>query len=396
MAVSTTLKSKSYAFPYHTLRNISGPEDKNEDRIIYAGQAPISSILSLPTNANVRGYLVDADGKKRRAETSVHKAIKGTLLETPENFSVLNSGVVIVAMDVDVDENKKIITLHRASIINGSQTQGVCNDLFKLDRLPENIHIKFEIVVTADKDLIAEVSIARNFQNDVMSISIAGRRGYFAELEKAFRKTHPDLSIRKSESEYQSENIIDTEKLLQVITALIPPQLWFRAGEEGNPNKVYTYSMKARCLKEFQEIYDKAKDINDPDNEKYSKLYNFYLDISGEAWTLYEKWKTHHGFIGTGLKNGITRDAANQNILDIADGIVFPIIASLSVFAKETSSGWKIKPPRIFSEAKLIQTAKTCMTEIAAHNPWSMGKNKACYSALLTISSLYEEFQSRT
>jgi hypothetical protein len=395
MPVSTTLKSRSYAFPYHTLRNISGPEDKNENRIIYTGQAPISSILTLPTNANVRGYLVEADGKKRRAETSVHKAIKATLMETPENFSVFNSGIVIVAMDVEVDENKKILTLNRASIINGSQTQGVCKNLYEDGRLPDNIHIKFEIIVTNDKDLIGEVSIARNFQNDVMSISIAGRRGYFDELEKAFKKTHQDLTVRKSESEYPSENKIDTEKLLQVITALIPPQLWYRAGEETNPNKVYTYSMKARCLKEFQEIYDKAKDPKDPEYDKYLKLYNFYLDISGQAWDLYEKWKAHQGFVGTGLKNGITR-GENQNIQDIADGIVFPIIASLSVFAKETSSGWRIKPPRIFSEAKLIQTAKTCMTEIAAHNPWSMGKNKACYSQLLTITSLYNELQSES
>jgi hypothetical protein len=393
MALSTTLKSKSYAFPYHTLRNISGPEDKNENRIIYTGQAPISSILSLPTNANVRGYLVEADGKKRRAETSVHKAIRNTLMETPENFSVFNSGIVIVAMDVEVDENKKVLTLNRASIINGSQTQGVCKNLHEDGRLPEHIHIKFEIIVTSDKDLIGEVSIARNFQNDVMSISIAGRRGYFDELEKAFKKTHPDLSIRKSESEYPGENKIDTEKLLQVITALVPPQLWYRPGEEANPNKVYTYSMKARCLKEFQEVYDKANDSKDPEHEKYLKLYNFYLDISGQAWDLYEKWKAHQGFVGTKLQNGIVRDE-NQKILDIADGIVFPIIASLAVFAKETSSGWKIKPPKIFSEAKLIQTAKTCMTEIAAHNPWSMGKNKACYSQLLTITSLYNELQS--
>jgi hypothetical protein len=395
MTNSTSLKRKSYAFSYHTLRNISGPEDKNENRTIYTGQAPISSILDLPTNANVRGYLVEADGKKRRSETSVHKKIKETLREAPENFSVLNSGVVIVAMEVEVDDNKKILNLSRASIINGSQTQGVCKNLDELGLLPKDTHIKFEIIVTTDQDLIAEISIARNFQNDVMSISIAGRRGYFDELEKAFQRTHPDLNLRKSESELPSDSTIDTEKLLQVITALIPSQLWYRTGEEGNPNKVYTYSMKARCLKEFEAIYDKAHYKDDSEHKKYLKLYNFYLDISGAAWGIYLKWKQHQGFIGTGLKNGITREP-DGSIADIADGIVFPIISSLSVFAKETSSGWKIKPPKIFSEMKLIQTAKTCMTEIAAHNPWSMGKSKACYSQLLTISSLYEEFESQS
>jgi hypothetical protein len=36
--------------------------------------------------------------------------------------------------------------------------------------------IKYELIVTNDDNLIAEISISRNFQNDVRAISIAGAR----------------------------------------------------------------------------------------------------------------------------------------------------------------------------------------------------------------------------
>src|ERR1700733_15168791 len=125
MNSTTTLKRKAFLFPYHSLRNISSPEDVQNGRKIYSGHAPLTSILPIPTNANVRAYLADAEGKQRKVYTSVHRAIKETLLIRPEQFSVLNSGIVIVVHEIEVDDKNKIVTLNRASIINGSQTQGV-------------------------------------------------------------------------------------------------------------------------------------------------------------------------------------------------------------------------------------------------------------------------------
>jgi predicted ester cyclase len=392
---STGLKRKPYSFKFHSLRNISCPEDTQNDRKVYSGQAPVSSILNLPTNENVRDYLVEAEGKLRRSYTSVHKAIKETLIERPEIFSVLNSGIVIVVHDVEIDEKEKEIKLFKPSIINGSQTQGVLNDLADQNRLPfPEVHIKFEIIVTADVDLVAETSIARNYQNDVMSISIAGRRNQFDELELSFRKTFPDVKLRKSESQVPNDEIVDTEKLLQVIAALIPNELWYRSTEDS-PNKVYTYSMKARCLKEYQEIYKKAHNEKEEEQGKYKELYQFYLDISATAFQLYKKWKSHQGFAGTGLINGILRDD-KKRIVEIADGIIFPIISSLAVFAKKNAQRvWEINLPSILDETELIQAAKTAMTEMASHNPQTMGKTKACYSALLQITSIYKKFMPK-
>lgn len=382
-----------FEFPFHSVRHISCPEDLDNDRRIYTGHTPISSILKLSTDENVRAYLLDAEGKKKPRQTQVNKAIWDTLENYSHNFSVLNSGVVIVSRGCEIDEKHKKLILRRASIVNGSQTQGIIKDFIEqygpnFDSDFPATHVKYEVIVTSNEDLIAQISIARNYQNDVLSISIAGRLGQLDELEKSFAERRPGAKLQKSETQL-SEDYVRTERLLQVITALIPEVLWPRVGDV---NKVYTYSRKAQCLKEFQEAYNKSHDKSDPDQSKFKKLYKFYLDIVSEADELYNKWKQHQGFQGTKLR-AIKRDDQGR-ILEVPDGIVFPILASLSMFAKQTRNGWCIVYPKSFSEDELIAAAKTAYMQIADSNPNTMGKSKACYSTLLQITSIYKKVQN--
>lgn len=389
MSQHTSARSrKRHTFHFFNVRHISSPEDIDNNRRVYTGHAPLSAIIGLPTDENVRDYLLEAEGKKRRRPTQVHKAIYETLKNDPESFSVLNSGVAIVARNCEVDEKNKCLHLTKPSIINGSQTQGVIKDFLEVHKDdPEvetvaNSHIKFEVIVTDDEDLIAEISIARNFQNDVLTISIAGRRGHLDELERSLQARTPNAKLQKSETKL-SDDYIKTERLLQVITALIPAELWLKTGEM---NKVYAYSMKTKCLKEFQEVFKKAHDQSDKEYSKYSALYQFYLDIAADALELYEKWKSHQGFAGTGIRS-IEREGSR--IKEVPDGIVFPILASLSAFAKKTKDGWRILPPEVFNDSELIRSAKSAYQDIAHSNPWNMGKSKACYSTLYQVTSIY-------
>jgi AIPR protein len=376
-------------FPFHSFRNITCPEDTRNSRKVLSGRAPVKSILGLSTDANVRDYLVGAEGKKRRRPGDVHRAIEDTVLNQPDNFCVLNGGVVIVARGFDADEQRKVLLLDRPSIINGAQTQGTLIDVFDRLRLANgqipDMHITYEIIVTQDEGLIAEVSIARNFQNDVMTISIVGRLKQLDELEVALKNKYPFAKLRKSETEL-SDDYVASEKLLQVLTALVPDSLW--AKSDSSANKVYTYSQKTKCLKDFQEIYEKAKDPKDKDHLKFKELYQFFLDMAPDAWTLYQRWKTHQGFQGTGLR-AIEREG--RQVVDVPDGIIFPIIASLSAFASRSSNGWKITLPSQFKDEDLIQAAKTVYMEIADSNPQTMGKSKACYSSLLQLTTVYQK-----
>lgn len=379
-----------------TFRNLTNQLDKDLDRKVFTGQMPIEGVMNLPTDENVRDYLVDAEGKQRKRQTLVHVAIEDTLKNNPWDFAILNGGITIVARDHEIDEQRKILRLHRPSIINGSQTQGVIRRYLadnRIEKPTDPIFVKFELIVTNDENLIAETSIARNYQNDVQLLSIVGRRGHLDALEKAVQKKLGDVELRKGETDHTG---LPTEKLIQVITALMPQELWIkRKPKEQDPNKVYTYSMKAKCLREFDEIYKEAHALGESKPvdvvERAKEVYQYYLDISGEAWLLYQKWKRHPGFEGSGIRNAVTRDEDGRTIIDVQDGMIFPILAAFSAFVVKTEQGWEIRPPTQFNDEDLIPAAIRAYQRIAHHNPWIMGKDPGCYAMCYEFTSLYRK-----
>lgn len=376
------------AFPYHSCRNISSPEDEEADRKVYAGHAPSSSVLEIEDNENVREYLVDVKGKQKRSPTLVHQAIRKTLADTPDVFSILNGGIVLVAHRAIVDDKSKVIHLQNPSIINGSQTQGELRRFFKkYEDKPQFIpSIRYEIIITDDDNLIADISIARNFQNDVRAISIAGRKGQLDELESAVREHIPGIQLRKRETDLVTDDedgFLDTEKLIQVTFALMPPDMLRSVISADDthlsdaPNKAFSYSQKTRCLKLFQRI-EEGSDLEE--------VFDCFLDLAGPAWQLYEKWKSHQGFIGTRLRS-IEREKGS--VVSVPDGIVFPVLAAHAAFVKRTDEGWKLRLPKAFNDAELIEAAAQAYIEIANSNPQTMGKSKACYTTLHRITSIY-------
>jgi hypothetical protein len=375
-------RASAFEFPYITCRNISGPEDEDAERKVYAGHAPTSSVLALEDDENVREYLVDALGKAKARPTLVHQAIRKTLTDHPDQFSILNGGMVIVARAAEVDDKRKVLTLNRPSIINGSQTQGELRRYFQSRSQQPDFYepsIKFELIVTKDDDLIAEISISRNFQNDVRAISIAGRRGQLDDLERAVQREIPGAKLRKAETDLVVDGeFLDTEKLIQVLFALLPRQLFDSLELEAN--KVFAYSQKTRCLKLFQRIVEGRED------PRLDAVYRFFLDMAGTAWTLYEKWKAHPGFRGTRLRS-IERE--NGEIASVPDGIVFPILSAMSAFVGRKKNRWILQPVEQFDERELIDAAAQVYQEIADHNPQTMGKSRACYSALQRITAIY-------
>lgn len=375
-----TQSSEKYRFTFHKCRNISSPEDDTAGRKVYSGSAPVSSIIGLDDNENVREYLVDAKGKQRKSPTLVHQAIRKTLKETPDVFGVLNGGTVLVARSAEIDDKNRQLILQDASIINGSQTRGEVQRYFD-HRSEDEISdpsIKFEIIVTDDDDLIAEISISRNFQNDVKPISIAGRRGQLDALEKSIQTAYPQKKLRKSESDLTADDdFLDTEKLIQATFALMPESISKPSGISLDlGNKVFSYSQKTRCLKIFQKLAD----------EPETEMYKAFIGIAPVAWRLYEHWKKHQSFIGTQIRS-IERE--NGKVTDVPDGIIFPILAAHAAFIYESAAGWQLNKPDQLSDEELISAAKQTYMDIAGHNPQSMGKSKACYSSLMQITSIY-------
>ncbi len=297
---------------------------------------------------------------------------------------MLSGGMVLVASGAEIDEKAKELILTNASIINGSQTQGELKRFYRrYDNQPDvEPTLKFEIIVTSDVDLIAEVSIARNFQNDVKPVSIAGRLGQLDALENSLRSVDPDAQLRKRESDLTADGqYIDTEKLIQVTFALLPESVLDRVAPKIDAsNKVFSYSQKTRCLRLFQTLVEEGP----------SDAYEAFLQIAPQAWALYNTWKTHQGFRGTRIRS-IERE--DGRIVDVPDGVIFPIVAAHAPFM-ENSDGWRLVTPSAFTDEDMIDTAKQAYMEIADHNPQTMGKSKACYSTLSRMTSIYAKLSA--
>lgn len=382
-----------FDFPVLVCRKISTKEDEENGFLTYVGQAEVRDFKDIPDDENVREYLAESGDKPKKS--GVHFAIESTLKDHPEFFSALNGGICIVAKEAILLDDKKIIRLTKPSIINGSQTRGVIRDyLATLGSDAEfTAKAKFEIIVTRDQDLADEVSIARNYQITVKHLSILGKRGYFDELAQKFTDyTGQNRQIRTRESDKGDDTFIRTEKLLQVITALIPPELWDAVRrDKEHYAKAFTYSSVSGPLKLFEEVYKGAKEEK---KEEYVSLYNFYVAIASQAWEIYENWAAGNEFKGLKWKNGISRDSKG-NILNVVDGIIFPIIAALSVFVREGNGTWKYIPPAMWANSDIVKAAQGQFISAAKSNPQSMGKDNAVYQSLYNITQMALRYEGK-
>lgn len=383
--------SEVYTVHYNSLRNVTPPEEEKAGRKRYCGNAAASQFFDIPDDLNIRDYLQEkVDGKPIKKETNVNRAIRDQLDGERSLFPILNGGITVIADEVAVNDKERKAKLHNCSIINGTQTRGVLRDYFS-DH-PEDAaypSVNFEIVVCTDVSLGAEITIARNYQNAVLPVSTYGARGVFNDLEAAIRRREPSLNLRKSETDV-GDDYLDTEKLIQVITAMVPSNVPMprpmkgKGGSEGI--RVYAYAQKATCLKDFAEIAKKPS--------PYPEAKGFFEDVAWEAWKIYKELRSYNGF---SVLRSVTKNKNKQVAEDgVPAGIVFPILSALGKLAVHLPDGqWQFKIPDDFDLDDLCKQAKATYTVPGPgqSNPNVMGKELACYLNLHAIVDAYLKYR---
>jgi hypothetical protein len=370
---------------YQLLRNTTSPDEIESGVKSFVANLPVFEILKIGTEENLRGYLAEHNPRRRNR---VHDAIRRTIDTLPGRFITRNSGFVITASEVEVDDNKKIITLVEPSVINGAQSQGeirkwvrdTYGDEVDQDEDPP-FHIRAEIIVDPDGQQVVETAIARNTATPVKSISQAGSRGHLEDLEISVRKKWPKLQIRKSESDEVGEDVYDTRKLLQFCRLLMPTSV---SGNDTAAEKLRAYKNPEQCLTDFSNWYETKG--ADPDAKR---KYDFTVSIAPIAIQEYEHWEAHDGWNGhrvwTETKKGgraCRRDEASNRIIWVSPGLVFPILGAISEFAAETQPGkWVISKPRMFSDSEMIARAVAQFRTVDS-DPMLMGRSAGVYDAL--------------
>jgi hypothetical protein len=197
-----------------------------------------------------------------------------------------------------------------------------------------------------------------------------------------------------SESDPQTDEYVDTEKLLQIVNLLTPASLLPKKYEVGDKSSVYT--SKAKALSQFGQNYEIAHGDKETlkTEMKAVELYQFALQIGPSAWQLYREWQQHVGFLTTGIRNGISRKE-DGSIREVSDGILFPIIAAFSNCVEQIGGKWSLVIPPLLKDSEVLSIVKSQFTDVNRSNPNSMGRNKSTYQAFDQLVRAFVEAEKR-
>jgi hypothetical protein len=369
---------------YQLIRNTTSPDEKSIGVQSFVANFAATEILELDTKDNLRSYLAEYDSRKRNR---VHDAIRKTIETEPERFIVRNSGFVITASSIKVDDDAKTAALIDPSIINGAQSQGEIRAYLreleeengKLDPDEVPFYVRATIIIDPDESQVVETAIARNIATPIKSLTEAGARNQLEELEESIQRVMgPEVKIRKKESD-AGPGITDTRKVLQLARLLMPVSV---SGNASAAEKLRAYKNPEQCLTDFCDWERSTDPVK-------KRKYDFTIHIAPYALLEYEKWNAHPGWNGHKIwsetkKGGraVRRNKKTGKIEAVSPAILFPLMGALSEFAAKDAKGrWRIKAPPHFKESELIRRA---VNQFRAHNsdPLLMGRSEAAYDAL--------------
>ncbi|MES2750067.1 MAG: AIPR family protein [Pseudomonadota bacterium] len=376
---------------YIKIRDVTTKDEEDNGASTYVVVLPAAEILKIGTDGNLRSYIPEHEGKKRNM---VHKAIAKTIKENPDRFSQLNSGFLIGASKIVIDDSKRVATLKHASVNNGAQSQGEIRRYLEKciadSDAPNEFSIRCELSIEPDAATRTNIAVARNTATRIEGISIAGKHGYFEDLDVAFKKIHPELELARSETNVE-DKYVDTRLLLQVLWAMMPEELapTHRRSMEA---RMRAYKNATYCLQDFMHIADTRKTDKDS-----AAQYAYFVDMAGYAWSEYERWKKHETWNDKRLLERLKQAVRGDDgyIKEISDGIVFPILSALSRFVKQNKTGhWRVVYPKVFADEDMLIAARRQLSSCGGR-PMLMGRSGAAYEALMTLTEMAVRYSEK-
>jgi hypothetical protein len=274
---------------------------------------------------------------------------------------------------------------------NGAQSQGEIRLYFdnckELGVEPLDFAIRCELSIEPDASTRTNIAVARNTATRIEGISIAGKHGYFEDLDQAFRKVHPTLELARSETDVE-DKYVDTRLLLQILWAMMPQELApdHRRTMEA---RMRAYKNAAYCLQDFMEIYDQRAD------KATAARYKYFIDMAGTAWAEYQRWKKLELWNDKHLLERLRQAVRGEDgtIKEVSDGIVFPILSALSRFVKINKGHWKLVYPKVFKDEDMLIAARRQLTQCGGR-PMLMGRSGAAYEALILLTEMAERYSN--
>lgn len=156
---------------------------------------------------NVRAFLGD--------DNPVNKDIAKTLhSEKSKQFAVLNNGVTIIAPEIAIQSNTKVMHLTNYQIINGCQTTNTLYEHYA--DLNDNVELVVKFIESQDTDVAIEIVTATNNQSAVENEAFYALREKARLIQKFFDIQRNDeakekLFFERRENEYRNKSIQTTK-----------------------------------------------------------------------------------------------------------------------------------------------------------------------------------------
>lgn len=388
--MTTDASGANVRLSYLKIRDVTTKDEEANGASTYVAVLPAPEILKLGTDDNLRTYIPAHAGKKRNL---VHKAIARTIRDNCDRFSQLNSGFLIGASKILIDDNKKTVVLRHASVNNGAQSQGeirrYLEECAEFGETPNDFAVRCELSIEPDSSTRTAIAVARNTATKIEGISIAGKHGYFEDLAASFIKEHPDRELARSETDVE-EKFVDTRLLLQILWAMMPDEL-IPEHRRSIEARMRAYKNAAYCLQDFVEIADTRET-----DEANAARYRYFVDMAGQAWREYLRWHAHEQWNDKRLREPLRQVVrGDDGIVKVSDGIIFPILSALSRFVKKEGlrRRWKIVYPGIFRDEDMLVAARRQLIQCGGR-PMLMGRSGAAYEALMLLTEMAERYSA--
>ena len=377
------------------VKNTTSPEEKKNGSMHYTIVCSLKEILNLNVFENLRIAYTSDESIKRI--TPKHKEIYQSFEDAPDRFIQRHSGFTVICNEIKVSSPQEYgintVTLDKASLINGAQTQDLLKNLledYEGVEAYENVNIRVEVLVEKAQDERIEIAIARNTSTNVSNLSIMGKKRYFDPLEIGVTNIlGNDHRLQKSET----DDGIPTQTLLQTLRTMTPKEIRDEY-KSLKDSPVKSYSGKAMVLNEYKDMVDAEANGRVKNSHFESSVLNYYRSFAGYAWIEYGKWSSDKDWIPLWKKSDNYKKIGKYNqkddSFDLTWAILCPLLYGLQHFLYEEKSGsWKIKYSDSFDKKAYMNYVLDRFKD-SGFEPQTFAKDRAYYQDLYIFVSDYK------
>jgi hypothetical protein len=400
MASTELAKNIPASFP-HTYRFHLSPDlvrkfqdPANDGIAIHHAYIPVTEFKRelIPDDVNPRSH-EEMSGR-------VPKAIETSVATNPEDFHLLNRGILVLAQSCAYDNSTKMLEITIDSPADGGIADGGTTDRVLARMLDPNIlknqkmsaeemirnlgaaYVHIEVISGAFGNKLVALAGARNTSNQVKEFALDNLDHKFDWLKEVIENSQLAGRVRYRENDPEP---VDVRTVLAILTMFHPK--W--DSEQKEP--VVAYSGKGGILSYFRDDewlpgYLQLKPIV----VEILELFDYVHEHFQEQYISFNR-----AVKDSGAKFGKRREVGKGKVLQLTntevgysvpDGWLYPVVASLRMlvdFSNPNAASWKLDPFSYFNEYG-YELVGDVMEQSAnyGYNPQTVGKSRPVWSGL--------------